>query len=277
MAKIALIVIALLGLNSKAAAQLTQGSVAVGYFSDKKLIIAADSRAIDIKGGTPDDTKCKIAVLGGKVIFVSTGGAGYSTIEQSDPVQGWNNIDEARRAYEMIVGKSENASGHTRAVANQWAELMVTHFVGLNLFHPDRAASIAYVTHGVPTIALFGGRDLSGNLELISITITLVPNRIPAVAFGSPPVACTLCVIGEADVPIEFIHVTSGRAKLDAKHWRAFNDSSTSDYDIRHTMHFVELTEKYHASNVGGPIDAVQLTREGNLRWLSRKKNCQAD
>jgi hypothetical protein len=43
-------------------------------------------------------------------------------------------------------------------------------------------------------------------------------------------------------------------------------------------MRLVELTIKLDdRKTVGGPIDAVQLSRGGDLRWYRRKANCPAE
>jgi hypothetical protein len=61
-----------------ATAQIEHGSVGVVYFTKYEISVAADSRGT-VKDNSipPDDTVCKIAALGGNVIFVLTGVTRY--------------------------------------------------------------------------------------------------------------------------------------------------------------------------------------------------------
>ena len=50
------------------------------------------------------------------------------------------------------------------------------------------------------------------------------------------------------------------------------------DLDVLKTMRLVELTIAYHMGNdVGGKIDAIELFKNGGLRWVARKENCPKD
>ena len=83
------------------------------------------------------------------------------------------------------------------------------------------------------------------------------------------------CAAGQVGIFLEFVDVTSKRSKDEAMNWKPPVGFKPEDLDILKTIRLVELTEKYWDDDVGGPIDAIQFSRDGTLRWYSRKKNCQ--
>lgn len=48
----------------------------------------------------------------------------------------------------------------------------------------------------------------------------------------------------------------------------------SADYDILKTMRLVELTIKYGPDDVGGNIEAVELDKDGTLRWFANPNDC---
>jgi hypothetical protein len=148
--------------------QVHHGTVGVIYFTDDKIVMAADSRDTQVLYGqtlTPIDSACKVASLGGEALFVSSGATGYSHNAgiEHDPVPEWKNIDEAHRAYAEIFNKFGTARGHVEDIANEWGSLAAYRFNYLNTFHPEiiREAQQFQTlgADGAITGAMFGGLD----------------------------------------------------------------------------------------------------------------------
>jgi hypothetical protein len=167
-----------------AAAQIQHGSVGVIYFTKEKIAVAADSRGIMTRrDGTvapPDDSICKIAAVGGDVIFISTG------IERAvgDPplVPGWDNVSEARSAYAIVKAKYPNVKGRVGDIANLWKIAITKHFNTMARLSPTAFRAIT-LSPGALTVASFGGFDLAGNLVLIQIMVTADASRTAAGGF----------------------------------------------------------------------------------------------
>jgi hypothetical protein len=97
MRKFALAIIALLPFS--AFAQVQHGTVIVVNFTKDKVIIAADSRAINSDTRRPpDDCRCKISAFGRKIVFTTSGTAVFVKGSTSDPVEGWDNSQIANCA-----------------------------------------------------------------------------------------------------------------------------------------------------------------------------------
>jgi hypothetical protein len=127
--------------------------------------------------------------------------------------------------------------------------------------------------YGVLTVAMFGGIDASGRPELVQVVIRFDRNIGRSTADTTEVLKCPLenfCAIGDAVNTPEFVMKTSERAKTEDRNSRPAGD------DAQLAIHFAELAIKYQRSNeIGGPIDAVQLSRDGSVKWAARKQNCQ--
>src|SRR4029077_17580065 len=276
-------------ISSPALAQIQHGTVAVIYYSKDKIIMAADSRALN-ENAPPSDSECKVAALYGKIIFVSSGAAVYEKGSRGDRVGSWTNTEENRRAYD--AASLLYATSHDRVVgaATEWGKSISSHFQSLFFWHPEKIAFVTQGGSGILTRALIGGLDDSGNLILVQTLVmfkgqpspALFPNPYPyPLAVGPAPypvtnvVSCRgYCAIGEIEVEQEFVNLTSERAKKEAKEWKPPKRAKTADYDILRTRRLVELTIEYHAGDVGGSIDIVQMDKDGRVHWYAIKENC---
>ena len=126
---------------------------------------------------------------------------------------------------------------------------------------------------------MFGGIGANGALVLFDTRVTLMPSKSGMVPryHVIPTPKCPwrdYCGIGHTEIVIEFASLLSPRAKLEAVRWKP--SRKDLDYNVAKMMRLVELTEKYQTGppTVGGLVDAVQLSKDGTLRWLDRKANC---
>lgn len=66
------LVVCSIGVNLSATTEAgTDGSIAVAYWAQDEMVIAADSRGTI--GNSYHDTECKVSALGNKLIFAATG------------------------------------------------------------------------------------------------------------------------------------------------------------------------------------------------------------
>jgi hypothetical protein len=269
-------------INLSAYAQIQHGSVGVIYYTKDKIIVAADSRGLVLNGNTPpDDTECKIAAPDGKMVFVSTQSTEYKNGGYADPVPSWSNVGEIRKAYGKASLLYSTNRDRIEGTAVEWGKLISSHFQTLLLWHPEKTMEAVNGGNGVLTRSIIGGLDNDGLLMLLRITIAFHEGIFAADTVQIP--SCDACskpywAIGQVEVEQEFVDLTSQRARSEVKTWRPPKESNLADYDILRTMRLVELTIQYHKGNdVGGKIDAVEMDKDGSMRWFAIKENCAKD
>jgi hypothetical protein len=265
------------GLVYPAAPQIKHGTVGVIYFTQQKISAAADSRGIIDQNTPPDDAVCKLAALGGDVVFVSAGA--IRNTSQDPLLPSWDNLVEARSAYESVVTRYSRSRGHVREIADEWNKRITANFNVLAQRNASAFAGAADPVGGL-TYAMLAGRDATGNLILFGVTIsTVLPVQPESRANGIVvQAACPhhgFCAIGVTEIVTEFADQTSERARKEAITWKPPKTSRTTERDLLRTIRMVELTIDHHSGNdVGGPIDSVQLDRHGPARWHQLKPNC---
>lgn len=260
-------------------AQVQHGSVAVIYYSDAhdKIIMAADSRALWTDRSAPDDTVCKIAAPQGKLLFVSTNFGGWKNGGITDPVPSWMNVEEIHRAYDTASILYTAPGARVHGAADEWGKLITSHFRALLMEHPEVVTDIASKNDGVLTKAFIGGLGNRGTMLMWKTTVSYQQGIVSYEMHG---VSCpnSFCPLGEIKIAQEFANQTSPRAKKEAKQWKPPTSSKPEDYDTLKTMRLVELTIKYYKGNdVGGIIDAVEMSKDGSVRWFAVKPNCRQD
>ena len=261
-----------------ASSQVEHGTVGVVHFTKEHISVAADSRGIFKGSGLPpDDTICKIAALGGNVVFVSAGVLrypGYSAL-----VPSWDNVAEARSAYNRIRSTYSTVRGHVGEMAQEWTRVISADFDAMALWQPNVFREAINDVGGL-TDAMIAGQDATGNLVLYGMRIIAGTTTDRGVQGTSVQAYCPhhdFCAIGQPEIVIEFADLTSKRATDEATSWSPRDDLSPGDaeYDMLWTMRMAELTIMYHQGNdVGGKIDGVQLNRDGTVHWQERKDIC---
>jgi hypothetical protein len=263
-------------LVNPALAQVKHGSIGVTYFSQDKIVMAADSRGTVTVGNkqTPNDHECKVGAFGRDAVFNITGFLGYASKGPGDPVTSWRVMDLAHlaaRAYPV-------AAGHLREIAEAWGELIATNTKLLYSKYPKMVTSMAHSQMGVIAVGTFGGFDTSRQLVLFMTEIRLNPSVSVPVTTKTIQAKCAphnFCASGRIDIFTEFDNITSQRSIDESRMWRP-SSLDLGDYDLLRTIRFVELASMFHRGNdIGGPIDAVELQRSGALRWYAQKPNCQ--
>jgi len=272
-------------------AQVEHGTVGVTFFTDQKIIMAADSRMIN-EGTTPlltnyryprslpRDDVCKIVALHKQLLFVS---AGYATASgRSALVSDWSVYEEIKIAYTKVVAIYGTPQGHVEEIANACATGMADHFENIVIWGgPENLPDF----NGRLIKALIGGKDEAGNLVMFLVTIVSDPSNIlrahviPPEKVHAGPVA-----IGEPEVVDEFFPFPkTSRAISETTRLRLLTEAEQAE-------RLVELTILWGATyvrgagffntflrDVHGPVDSVELDKNGLFQWWHRKPNCPED
>jgi hypothetical protein len=168
---------------------------------------------------------------------------------------------------------------HTGESSLDMTDSVSGHFTALSTSNRGLVSKAA--ENGILTVALFGGLGAAGSLEMVQVLIGIQSNPIQPIATSIQEItSCPLqnfCAIGDAAAVPEFVIGTSERSRTEFQNWKpAESGIAPRYYDVRRAIRLAELTIKYQArSDIGGPIDALQLNRDGTIEWYSRKQNCQ--
>jgi hypothetical protein len=137
------------------------GSVVIFNRRKDSLVVAADSR--EVHPGTskaPDDTYCKIEILGSQVVFTSVGipgaeGSGTFT------AAGWDNRDVARDLVRSAQSTHLTLRLHDIVVA--WADSIMRNWRVTYRIEPTEVASAAQRNDGQLTAGIFARAEKRRN------------------------------------------------------------------------------------------------------------------
>ncbi len=261
------------------ASEIAHGTVIVIFFSKSRVILAADSR-VTYTGAAPthEDRQCKVADLGKKTIFSASGFTKY-TFEQDARMPKFDVYQEARRAALSVPSE---ASDRAKSSAEIWARRVKSALdTGLRS-HPIAVMSLMHGRSTQLAGAIFAGQgekglsvyyaalrcacDRQNKYASIEISaIRSVTDGVPAAAIGTAETMDLFTEVAELTTP-------RGIAERDA--WgKAESKPDRDAYVTVRTGEFILRNSK--DSTVGGPINAIELTAEGDVRWVKREKNCQ--
>jgi hypothetical protein len=109
-----------------ASAQVSSGTIVVLNISEDQVTVAADSRGLDRDTGIANDSECKIATLGHKLVFTGVGNVRRISPSISDPVKSWNNMEIAKDIFSRYAALQGGTRVRTistawgNAVADNW-------------------------------------------------------------------------------------------------------------------------------------------------------------
>jgi len=261
--------------------QTQTGSIAVFILSENEITVAADSRSVNSVTGIHDDTSCKIRAFGDKFFFVMAGPGGHKA-DAAGPR--WSANGDAREAWRMAIrlGMVSSAQRLTDEVAEQWARSMESHFMkptimkalrstlwGGNVLasglfgstNPERELAVAKVDIFVD-LELFDSKGIVKLRHEISEGPKLVPG-------GS---------MGLGEIATEYIFETSARAKRDMEAYkRTISNLTPSAQYGGIASKLVEWSVSLHPRHefLGLPVDELQLSKGGSIRWLKLKRGCK--
>jgi hypothetical protein len=236
------------------------GTIIVFDATTDGFFIAADSRAV-FNDKRWEDTHCKIAAIDENVVFAVSAAAAYPA-DSTDPVPAWDAIREARTAANIPRAPSNSGDAVVR-IADAWAKQMETKWNLVKRFHPEKLREAELHGKGVLTNGIFA----VGGGDSVSFTVRSIRSENANITWEAPPITCTLCASGELGVFLEFAGRTSDRAKS--------HEGDLPASPLLTVVRLVDLTIAYDKSgNVGGPIDALRLARDGRITWFQKKRDC---
>lgn len=261
---------------------LEHGTVAIVYFSEDKIIAAADSRGLVANVLSRQEEfrndYCKVFVPDGKIVFVAANILGYGG-DAVHSLPAWTTQEIINRAYHRVAPKL--GADHVVEIGTAWATEVGDRLWELFLAYPETVRERARKSKtGLLTVALIGGRNAAGELVLFQFVIRFEDGSSQQIKLETTPVSVSdcpqqFCVIGRTEIAEEFLAGTTPRAVQEAATWKASPGSSGANVELLRTERLVELTETFDRSDeVGGPIDSVQLNKDGSLVWHQRKSNC---
>lgn len=259
--------------------EIAHGTVIVIFFSEAKVILAADSR-VTYSGTavTHEDRQCKVADLGHKMIFSASGFTRYR-FDQDVRMPKFDVYQEARRA---ALSVPRDAPDRAKSSAEIWARRVKSALdIGLRL-HPKAVMSLMHGRSTQLAGAIFAAQIEKGlsvyyvaihcecgtENKYASIQISglrSVPDGVPAATIGTAETMNLFSEVAEMTTP-------RGIAERDA--WVAAENKP--DRDVYVTIRTGEFILRNSKDNtIAGPINAIELTAEGRVRWVKRERNCQ--
>jgi hypothetical protein len=271
-------------------AQTESGTVVILGYSKQKVVIAADSRESNDQGLYRDGA-CKIAVLGGKFIFIAAGRTKSIRHEIINGIQHETILWDSTREAEAALVNTERVSSEQPGdfqdrVAAKWGLLFGTNIASNIQFEEARHLFDNQILVEGLLIGIDELRRIHISHETIRAKIAVGLPQIAEdpVKVVNLPDAITFTAISEADIFNEFQAARSSRSKK----WQRTIPSYAQrlgirDRDAAKAVLLVDLTGTYGAemvpSNptirlVGGKTDAIKLTPTGGIHWVQRKLEC---
>jgi len=271
-------IILLATMSSLSNAEEMHGTIAVVKYESKRLIVAADSRnniGMD-SSASYNDLACKIATLGKYAVFVASGLIGYDNAGPRDQMETWRATDEARRVYEQLMKEhGEWRDEYLDELARSWGKVVQSHIVDFDRFSPQKLHKAAVA--GLLTTALVAtGRGK--NIQVMLVQIGIKDGKIQVInlhRIGTE--VCPPCALGRGEIVTEFVGLTTERARKEAERLaRETSGLSNDEREVRRIIRLVDLTIKLlpDTTDVGGPIDALELRAGKPLRWIQKKSEC---
>jgi hypothetical protein len=260
-----------------ALAQISSGTIIVFNLTQDKVVVAADSLAMNDNTGIPDYSHCKIATFGHQLIFTTVGSTAWSGSIRGGLIQDWDNTELAQQAVQKKCGRVD-----VTGTATQWAKDVKSHWDLIDRFDRQRAMNIADVNDGQFTAAVFIGKGITAKIVAISYNVNKLIDPVEiGVADADGMTNCwpcgqlqgKICGAGKhLDVAAKFCSTRKHGDRLNVR--TPLRNASAS---TKLAVKIVEMTiDEYgeKAQDVGGAVDAITVTKDGRITWNSRKENC---
>ena len=280
MREVLLVIFAVISYQSSA--QITSGTVIVLNFTEDKLIVAADSRGSHInRDRPPDDSQCKLAQFNHKLLFASTGAAGYIRRDTRDTTPGWENTVVARDAVRETF-KRQHGKIDIESASAAWAQKLISNWSVLYGNNRPLVIKAAEAGHGVITAGFFAQAKKS-KIAWILALITFDSSRAQPISalpvyelsFCWPCGQTTghkICAGGEVAAATQFCSELDSQ-KATVKGMRSQQSGWTAEEILPFRVAKMAAACDLNGT-IGGPIDAIEITTSGTIRWLRRKCNC---
>ena len=249
--------------------QSRTGTVVVIGWSRTKIVMAVDSRGFDDNEKYRDDI-CKIVRLDDHSVFTAAGNIIHAYRGRAL----WDGQKEAWKAFKEAQ-KTQNPR-LLKTAAGIWGDGMV---VRINqALKEDPGGSKHMLDKGIFLTGVFTGFE-NGSTAMYQLEIVFDP-AIQRAKQNFYTEHSTVTVqwgaLGRNEIVSEVVAAKTRFAKAEHRKWiAAERNIPQRDRDVRWAIRLVQLTMEYHAqkADVGGPIDALEITRRG-IRWVERKPGC---
>jgi len=258
-----------------ASAQIQSGTTIVLMSTKDEIVVTADSRAFN--ASIDLDDSCKITALGNRLLIAATGEA---FARNSDERLAWDAHTIGRNVFDEI-SKEESGEPLAVRVANAWGNKIKEKLQNDLNINPNevllgaKSNSLAHI--------LVAGFDHDKPVWVAGqITYRVNPAGVYEAGYSVLHISTTSgdVALGYTDIANEFLADKTPRAIR----WRNNLHGNPGDDPIAvGLIEAVRLAIKYtppiHYGNrtlypVGGPIDAVRLSRSNGIQWIQRKPNC---
>ena len=272
--------------SGRAEAQIDFGTVIVVGVSQNRIVVAANA------GSASPDThnSCKVAMLGGKVLY----GAAGVLADAAPAVANMWTIDAhgaANAAYEGTPKRMQACAATSSCpsdpkslpenVAQGWADSMLSGLASAPSIGADDWKLGAGVT------GIFAGVGPTGEMEAVVDQIVCQKPAVqttegsdkprsncqPHLDFSNkvvPPAGRTVWIpLGTSDVANEYLRQASDRAKEEVKEWL-----NLQEWQIAYRLVDLTLAYSQRKGSMGGPIEVVELRRNGTVAWIQNPQRC---
>jgi hypothetical protein len=271
----------IVGLRLCAWSQVQSGTLIAVTSSPDEIVVAADSRTHD--GTRYVDNHCKISTFGNKVIFAAAGFTGEGPL--AGPAY-WSVQAIARRQFDRFSGKNARPYSVV-AFANAWGKATEIKIQRLLDRHTITRETITDKSN-VITNSVFAGFGKPGKVSIVLANMLYETNKGRGISKFS-----VQQIVNEPGGEEEMGHtevvnqIQGGNLAL-IREMAQDRDRLPSGFDLLafYMIEMVKLSIKHQAGvmingirveTIGGPIDAVRLSRSGGIEWINRKDNCPAN
>jgi hypothetical protein len=258
---------------------IRHGTVVIIYFSDERVVLAADSRST-FSGGRHgyEDAQCKVSDLGRSVIFA---GSGVSAFEFG-PGQLTTPFDTYKTALLTSRSLQSGTADRAKATAEGWAKQVKAALDEQLNKHPEEIVSSLHGSSHLLASGIFAGMspdgltvysaavncECSGRRKYSSIQITKLPRSkyaLPAAVLGTAEAQALFDEVMAGDSPRAQAERANWPISVDEKHYAVTVTARTAEFILRHSKD----------DTIGGPIHVIELTRDGQVRWIRKEKFCK--
>lgn len=262
--------------------QVRSGTAIVMLFSKGHIVFAAESRVVLAgKSIRYRDDACKVRAIKNKIIFASAGVNGFEP-DPGENGNAWSAYDEPGKLVDQIPDATDDP---VNLLAELWGKSVEQRLNRALLVNPGPMMHFLQVEGGETlTVGMFAGRTKQGQVAMYRAVLncncagkskhaflTILPVSLPdhraAIALGSR----------------EALALWDELAKEKSERARASTDKFGADHASMRGPELLgaaavaglEFVLKYAQSgDIGGPIDAVEMTSGGDIHWIQRKASC---
>jgi hypothetical protein len=263
-------------------AQIRGGTAIVMLFSKGDIVFAAESRVVLAgKNIRYRDDACKVRAIKNKFIFASAGVNGFEP-DPGENGNAWSAYDEPGQLAGLIP---DTADDPVNLLAELWGKSVEQRVNRALVVNPGPMMHFLQVDGGETlTTGTFGGRTRQGKFVMYRAVLdcdctakskhallTILPVSLPDHRAAT--------VIGTKEALAlwdELVNEKSERARVSTDKFGADHAGMRGPDLLGATaVAGLEFVLKYAQSgDIGGPIDAVEMTSSGDIHWIQRKANC---